>query len=80
MTAARAATVFISDDNTTNADRIRWISSDSKPDSLHGTGNDFQETSGVPVNRFRPAKESMRSSSARQDSQFLRRPLTRVPK
>jgi hypothetical protein len=56
MTAARASTVFISDDNTTNGERIRWISSDSKPDSFHGTGNDFQETSGVPVKRFRPGE------------------------
>jgi hypothetical protein len=56
MTAAPASTAFISDDNTTNGDRIRWICCYSKPDSFHGTGNDFQETSGVPVKRFRPGE------------------------
>jgi hypothetical protein len=56
MTAARASTVLMSDDNTTNGNRIRWISFEIKPHSFHGTGNDFQETSGVPVKRFRPGE------------------------
>jgi hypothetical protein len=43
MTAARASTVFISDANTTNGDRIRWISSDIKPDSFMARGTIFRK-------------------------------------
>jgi hypothetical protein len=43
MTTARASTVFITDDNTTNGDGIRWISSDIRPDSFMARGTIFRK-------------------------------------